>query len=70
MLPIVTYISAPDRPKAPTLRLSSPSRLLAPRLFCLFDGEGEGRLCTVYDNKMRNLGAKRSKFADSIGGDE
>jgi hypothetical protein len=38
MLPIITYISAPNRSKAPTLRLSGTSRLLAPRLFCLFDG--------------------------------
>ena len=37
MLPILTYISPPDRPRAPALRLSSPFRLLAPRLFCLFD---------------------------------
>jgi hypothetical protein len=30
--------SAPGRPKSHTIRLSGPYRLLAPRLFCLFDG--------------------------------
>jgi hypothetical protein len=37
MLPIVPTLVLLTRPKAPTLRLNRHSRLLAPRLFCLFD---------------------------------